>query len=457
MRDISDMLDGVDPANALLKNLRKTGMHQNKGMLIKRLSGKSLQVISDYAESLRAINRSPLFDENDQDGLPLVPDCVEGHDLIQISERYWDVLYSKIPQYEKKAILEAVKNVIMGVPLVDIGVINLLDRYTRDDLYEFFNDTSIDELKLILRKPLSADLLQKINDILMEKEFAKTLQLFEFSNELLQTRTTRIIITDFGVCDALRIIYNYKQENGALSTLGAVFGWIGDMATYSTLRSLELAWGLLSSLSKHEKEYPFITSSLATAKWAIAHLGANATIVLDGHGGNGCANIANYKYYANAPLVLSTSIQHLLECDESQNIDHIILQTCASGQLVADKLLVLKRGVLPNKQRATFFASKDTVYSGLLIDNTIANGVYAGIVAASRHHNIAFTFSENLINPDDAYGNGNVGFPKKADRDDPRLRKTYKSITIVPDEEHRKSPLTFEKVLKLYEREEFFI
>ena len=115
-------------------------------------------------------------------------------------------------------------------------------------------------------------------------------------------------------------------------------------------------------------------------------------------------------------------------------------------------MLLLKKAASPQKQRATFFSSRDTAHSSLIVDNTIAAGIYAGIVAANRQYDIAFTFSENLINPGNELRSGNFGLQKKEDRDSPCLRKTYKSISIIPEGTHRKSPLNSDELVKSEEQ-----
>ena len=47
------------------------------------------------------------------------------------------------------------------------------------------------------------------------------------------------------------------------------------------LQALKFAWGLLSSLKKHQNDHPFVTTSFEVAGKAIPLVGASSTLVLD--------------------------------------------------------------------------------------------------------------------------------------------------------------------------------
>ena len=166
---------------------------------------------------------------------------------------------------------------------------------------------------------------------------------------------------------------------------------------------LEIAWGTLDSLMRHKEDNIFVTTSFYSASHAVGMLQQHSTLVLDGHGSKISATFGEYNEKPSKHI--ASYIHQLIARDEKHAIDHIILQSCTSGELNLAGKSIWKKSVQPGKERIVVYkqdASFQSIHVGL---KSLAESVYQGI--KDRRHT-AFTFSEHIIIPSLQLGQGNV-------------------------------------------------
>ena len=221
----------------------------------------------------------------------------------------------------------------------------------------------------------------------------------------------------------------------------------------------EIAWGLLSALIKHRSDNIFVTTSFEVAGQVIPCLSKKSTIVLDGHGGKSHVSFADEKQMSRTTL--QEKIKILISLDKEHCIDHLILQSCTSGDIAeaSDLDSYMKNNTALGKFRQIIVLDNEKKRGSLFRkapdgSKSVAEMVYDSIIDASRETDMAFTFSENLINPSHVLKEGNLGMiphkgkimerPKWPEsvlepaRDKKTLEKGIKSTSILPNAEHRK-------------------
>jgi hypothetical protein len=279
----------------------------------------------------------------------------------------------------------------------------------------------------------------------------------------------RIIITTSEVVFGLDYILSYLRDMGNnVHELAKKEITAQTVLTYlpkSGINScFELAWGLLDSLIKHNKDNPYVTTSFQVAEEKVSSLAPNSTLVIDGHGGMEFISCGDYKRLSRD--VLSGKLSNLILADKDKHIDHCILQSCRSGRLdLRDKkndinLAIRTKSVIGKSVAG--LVTHDYPYESLFEKDSMSTA-FTNAISTTKRDDIAFSFSENLINPSHIMGGGNLGIPalqkeesrhsswpdnvsaeRTGDGGLAEERQHWKRCTIATNEKHRKlSKFTF--------------
>jgi hypothetical protein len=270
----------------------------------------------------------------------------------------------------------------------------------------------------------------------------------------------RIIITTTEVIFGLNSILNYlASKKISLDTLINSKITAEDVLNdecnnvNDLLSCFEIAWGLLDTLHKHKTDNPFITTSFQVAREVIPTLAANATLVIDGHGGSKFVVCGDYTRIQNEDLL--NLIGGLLSADKDKNIDHLLLQSCRSGRLELNETSTIN---IHNKDigKSVVAIIKAENEHNQLFETKSTSSIFVDAINNAQRSDIAFSFSENLINPCNIIGHGNLGIPA-ANQGETRIewpanvtqqyiveknseeeRSHWKRCTIIADNSHRK-------------------
>ena len=265
-----------------------------------------------------------------------------------------------------------------------------------------------------------------------------------------QANCHRIIITTEDVSDGLDFIFKYLKVKPGSDTAQKIQELTAEDVLNHFTDKMEIAWGLLGGLLKHQNESPFVTASFAIAKIIIPKTNKKTTLVLDGHGGKGQVCFAECRTLGVEEL--EKKITSLIGCDTGRNIDHVVLQSCTSGTLNPDSIASVyrKNNTRPGKGRSIVIPVIKTDVEVPLFNKrdgkalTVAEAVYN---ALRNRKDVAFTFSENPINPSALLGDGNIGVPASSLPSAERPKwphnletnaATVKSTTVIHSLEHRK-------------------
>lgn len=274
----------------------------------------------------------------------------------------------------------------------------------------------------------------------------------------------RIIITTREALFGLDYILSYmRSEKIDLPSLRenqthveTVLNFLSEKMNINGVTScVEIAWSLLDALPKHHAEdNVYITTSFYVAEEKIPFLAPNATLVVDGHGG--LSYIASGEYNKIEHKGMTQIVSDLIKADKLHRIDHCILQSCRTGRLDFDAIPAMNK----KKREKTLGKSVVDIFSEGQYDNLFErkslSTAFAEAISRNQRSDIAFSFSENLINPSPILGKGNFGVPA-AGRNDEIIpwptnmsdehydsahvedeRVYWKRCTIVTNKEHRK-------------------
>ena len=359
----------------------------------------------------------------------------------------------------------------------------LLDNYTSEELNDLSPELYLQpSLKLAPLSPLTQT---KLNAYIDQHKLDKQLNALGFTQAgkmpEMDSSCQRIILTTRDVMIGLNTILTYLNATGqtfsdiesgrvtAIDIRTPLEEGSSTSTSPSSSSSPEIAWGLLSSLKKHQSDRPFVTTSFEVAGKAIPLLGASSTLVLDGNGSKVSATFADQPERASGAL--ANMITQLINVDTGNHIDHVILQSCTSGNLRPEEDLYVKQNTAPGKGRKIIHREDENtddlfkkMGEGKSELNTLAAVIYDAIVTRARRNDVAYTFSEHLINPSIQLDGGNVGvkpkgvgearlpWPKSmlpnSEVDAAASAGIWKSYTIVPNAEHRKSAANLSRQIK---------
>lgn len=320
---------------------------------------------------------------------------------------------------------------------------NLLDQYSFEELYALrFHVDAEAAIDVVHKSLLSESVKLKLLGLLSDCVLNKQLKELGMSHNTLHDGSTipcaRMIITTQNVTKGLADVLRYLKDNANVSLQS--LSPIDIPAEKHT--DLEIAWGILDSLTRHGEDNIFVTTSFYSAGHAVGMLQQHSTLVLDGHGSKVSATFGEYREKPSAHI--ASYIHQLIAKDKKHAIDHIILQSCTSGELNLAGKSIWKKSVQPGKERVAVYkqdASFQSIHGGL---KSLAESVYQGI--RDRRHT-AFTFSEHIIIPSLQLGQGNVAIMQEERVEN---RKSWpenitkpserKSITVISSPGHRKAP-----------------
>lgn len=388
--------------------------------------------------------------------------------------------------FKERLHVESVENDIRDVILrinyaseskFDKDLDDILSKCTAEELHNLTHSISL-KCYHSIRQNIKVTTQDKIDGFYRQARLNSVLDKIGFVNgsstELGYRAVRRLIITTKSVIDLLECMNEYLQKK-AIPFSQIESGRLTANIVYDNLllagdnqamldSSFEIAWGILASLKKHKTEHPYVTTSFDVAEAYIPWVGPNATLVLDGHGNKLNMTIAEKPIYRDD---LCNKIKLLLDKDINNHFDHVILQSCMSGTLKKVSDLYVKEAAVSGKKRSILHRDRytsDDIFEKLKRGpqqmQTLAAAVYESIQESKHCDNIAFTFSENLINPSNRLSEGNIGvrpkqsvsscscsvpWPKsllvssEATEDNgPTVRSELKSCTILPTVFHRK-------------------
>ncbi len=279
-----------------------------------------------------------------------------------------------------------------------------------------------DMLKIVQKHDKECENLLKIPNVsstlkglVLQHQMDSELKHFGIDNKF-NENTNRLILTTDDVAHGLRIIRVICEANqidySNIEHLKAINISHLRIPDSIQLEQAEIAWGTLDVLIR-KKPVPYISCSKELVQLYISKLKNPATLVIDGHGGTSDIFIGSVAYSSKKLTTLTTE---LLEADVNRHINHLILQSCASGKLKPlqtpyylknkeketgkQKMMVI---IPPAKPASDFFLKADKM------PICLAESVINAILAKKLEDRIAFTFSTSLINPSYILGNGNVG------------------------------------------------
>ena len=357
-----------------------------------------------------------------------------------------------LPQIQ--AILDANNKELPSQEAHNLG--EVLQQYSFQQLHHLASQVNPYHAKeVMLKSNLSnshPEFMGLISDCILHEQLKKLEKNLGIQNNNLHDNPRlpcrRMIITTQEVTQGLSYIIDYLESHPHhdIQKISP-----SDIPHADNATAFEIAWGILDSLLRHRSDHVFVTSSFYSARNALHKLEPHSTLILDGHGSKTTAILGEYKEKTGGIQV--NRIKELLLHDTSHAIHHIVLQSCTSGEIKAlKKSRWQKKSAIPGKER--IILTKALISSDY--DNNIFKNIgklksFAELLYHAIHKNrpdMAFTFSANVINPTIHLGKGNIAirlstshetrkpWPENLEND-----KATKSVTIIPNSKHKKSPL----------------
>ena len=369
--------------------------------------------INSHLETLHQVSSSKHFKEV----IPVSPHlffqhfwkinekAIRMYDFIQ-SDHFYDDLLQQFAQH----LIEFLENSAEQEHVMPLTV-TIMGKLSPQDMLKIvqIHDKECEKLLKIPNVPSS------LKGLVLQHQMDSELKHFGIDNKF-NENTNRLILTTDDVAHGLRIIRVICEANhidcSNIEYLRAIN--ISHLRIPDTiqLEQAEIAWGTLDVLIR-KKPVPYISCSKELVQLYISKLKNPATLVIDGHGGTADIRIGAVAYSGRKLTLLTTE---LLEADVNRHINHLILQSCASGKLKPlqtpyylkmkdketgkQKMMVI---IPPEKPASDFFLKADKM--PICLSESVINA----ILAKKLEDRIAFTFSTSLINPSYILGNGNVG------------------------------------------------